>query len=116
LLVAGTPSPSSVVCPQSLTPTARLFPYTTLFRSLGTVHFTSSDSAALLPADYAFTAADAGVHVFSVTLASAGTHSLGASDTVTKTSRALEWTLATSPAAVRTLLVTGIPSPIAAGD
>src|SRR5262249_31170847 len=30
----------------------------------GTVHFTSSDSQAALPADYTFTAADAGVHTF----------------------------------------------------
>jgi len=30
----------------------------------GTVHFTSSDSAARLPGDYTFTAADAGSHVF----------------------------------------------------
>ena len=34
----------------------------------GTVHFTSSDSQALLPASYTFTTADGGVHTFSVTL------------------------------------------------
>lgn len=34
----------------------------------GTVEFTSSDAAATLPADYAFTAADAGSRVFSITL------------------------------------------------
>src|SRR5207244_3431972 len=32
------------------------------------VHFSSSDSAAALPSDYAFTSADAGVHSFIVTL------------------------------------------------
>jgi len=31
---------------------------------VGTVHFTSSDSTATLPANYTFTAADAGVHTF----------------------------------------------------
>jgi hypothetical protein len=31
---------------------------------VGTVHFSSSDSTATLPADYTFTAADAGVHTF----------------------------------------------------
>src|SRR4029077_11781282 len=31
---------------------------------LGTVHFTSSDSAATLPSDYTFTTADAGTHKF----------------------------------------------------
>ena len=34
----------------------------------GTVHFSSSDSLANLPVDYTFTAADNGVHTFSVTL------------------------------------------------
>src|SRR5205807_403080 len=34
----------------------------------GTVHFTSTDPQAVLPGDYTFTAADAGVHTFSVTL------------------------------------------------
>ena len=34
----------------------------------GTVHFTSSDALATLPTNYTFSAADAGVHQFSVTL------------------------------------------------
>lgn len=39
---------------------------------VGTVHFTSNDKVALLPSDYTFTAADAGVHTFSVTLKTRG--------------------------------------------
>jgi FG-GAP-like repeat/RTX calcium-binding nonapeptide repeat (4 copies) len=46
----------------------------------GTVHFTSSDYQAVLPADYSFTAADHGVHTFSVTLDTAGTQSLSVAD------------------------------------
>jgi hypothetical protein len=38
----------------------------------GTIHFSSSDPQAVLPADYTFTAADAGVHTFMATLATAG--------------------------------------------
>jgi hypothetical protein len=34
----------------------------------GTVHFSSTDSHATLPSDYTFTATDAGVHTFNVTL------------------------------------------------
>jgi hypothetical protein len=34
----------------------------------GTVHFTTDDPAGVVPADYTFTAADAGVHAFSATL------------------------------------------------
>jgi hypothetical protein len=56
----------------------------------GTIHFTSSDSRAVLPADYTFTAADAGTHWFSksvcgITFKTAGTRSVTATDTVTVT-------------------------------
>lgn len=46
----------------------------------GTVKFTSSDNAAQLPAEYAFTAADHGVHVFSATLKTSGKESITATD------------------------------------
>jgi hypothetical protein len=52
---------------------------------LGTVHFTSSDAKAKLPADYKFTAADADTHVFSVTLKTKGTQWVRATDKVTTT-------------------------------
>lgn len=45
-----------------------------------TIHFSSSDVQAGLPADYTFTSADAGVHTFTVTLKSAGSKFLGASE------------------------------------
>jgi large repetitive protein len=51
----------------------------------GTVHFTSSDPAAVLPANYTFTGADLGTHTFSVTLNTLGTQSITATDTVTGT-------------------------------
>jgi hypothetical protein len=47
----------------------------------GTVHFSSSDTAAVLPADYTFTATDAGEHVFLVQLQTAGTSTLRVADT-----------------------------------
>jgi hypothetical protein len=50
---------------------------------LGTVHFTSSDPAATLPANYTFTGANLGTHTFSVTLNSPGIQSVTATDTVT---------------------------------
>ena len=46
-----------------------------------TVYFTSSDAEAGLPAEYTFTAADAGVHVFSVTLETNGSQSIAVTDT-----------------------------------
>jgi hypothetical protein len=49
----------------------------------GTIHFTSSDGAAMLPANYTFTAANAGIHsTFSATLNTMGTQSLTATDTL----------------------------------
>jgi hypothetical protein len=55
----------------------------TLYR--GTVHFTSSDAGATLPANYTFLAADNGQHNFSVTWATAGQQSLKATDTADAT-------------------------------
>jgi hypothetical protein len=46
----------------------------------GTVHFTSSDPQANLPADYTFTPADGGVHVFGANLKTAGVQSISATD------------------------------------
>jgi len=51
----------------------------------GTVHFTSSDGSAVLPADYTFTATDSGVHIFSATLNTVGSQTITATDTVTAT-------------------------------
>jgi hypothetical protein len=49
----------------------------------GTVHFSCTDAAATLPADYTYTALDAGTHTFSdgATLRTAGAKSITATDT-----------------------------------
>ncbi|HTU89209.1 MAG TPA: hypothetical protein VMF69_03850 [Gemmataceae bacterium] len=47
----------------------------------GTIHFSSTDPQAGLPANLTFTAADAGVATFSVALKTAGTQSITAQDT-----------------------------------
>jgi hypothetical protein len=47
------------------------------------IHFTSSDSAAILPADYFFTGTDAGSHTFTgVTLMTPGSQSITATDII----------------------------------
>src|SRR5579862_897004 len=53
-----------------------------IFNSI--VHFTSSDSSAVLPLDYRFTSADAGSHTFTngITLMTKGNQSIKATDTV----------------------------------
>jgi hypothetical protein len=70
----------------------------------GTVHFTSSDPQASLPTDYTFTPAEAGVHVFSVTLNTAGSQSVTAADTVTNTVAGSQTGITVTPAATTTLL------------
>jgi hypothetical protein len=47
----------------------------------GTIHFTSSDGAAVLPANYTFLTTDNGVHTFSVTLNTVATQTVTATDT-----------------------------------
>jgi hypothetical protein len=47
----------------------------------GTVHFTSSDAGATLPADYTFVAGDGGTHTFSFTLSALGNQTITATDT-----------------------------------
>src|SRR5439155_22712740 len=51
----------------------------------GTLHFTSSDGQATLPANYTFTAADSGSHAFTngVTLRTTGNQTVTVTDTVT---------------------------------
>ena len=53
----------------------------TLTGYTGTVHFTSSDAQAILPADYTFLASDAGSHVFSFTLKTLGDQTITVTDT-----------------------------------
>jgi FG-GAP-like repeat len=80
---------------------------------LGTVHFTSSDGQAVLPANYAFTATDNGVHTFSVTLKTAGSESVTATDTVTSTITGNASTTVSAGAA--TTLQVSAPSTATAG-
>jgi hypothetical protein len=47
----------------------------------GTVHFTSSDAQAILPADYTFVTADGGSHIFPVTMNSTGSQTINIVDT-----------------------------------
>jgi hypothetical protein len=50
---------------------------------VGTVHFSSSDAAASLPANFTFLSSDGGVEAFSAILNTTGIQSLTATDTVT---------------------------------
>src|SRR5205814_1989106 len=81
----------------------------------GTVHFTSSDSQAVLPANYSFSAGDAGAHTFAATLKTAASQSLTATDTVNGAIGGSQSGATVKPAATSTLVVSGFPSPTTAG-
>src|SRR5262249_45218381 len=74
--VSGFPSPTTAGVAGTFTVTLR-DPYGNIASGYaGTVDFTSSDARAGLPANYTFSATDAGTHTFSATLTTAGTQSL----------------------------------------
>ncbi len=72
----------------------------------GTVHFTSSDRQAALPADDTFTAVDNGVRYFLATLTTAGVQSITATDTGAPTITGTQGGIVVSAAAPDHLLVT----------
>jgi hypothetical protein len=80
----------------------------------GTVHFSSNDGQAMLPADYQFTAGDNGAHTFTVTLKTAGNETVNVNDSV-KTGITGTATVAVSPASISALAVFGFPGIIRPG-
>ncbi len=75
----------------------------------GTVQFSSSDVQAILPADYAFTAADAGSHAFTAALKTAGAQSLTVTDTV-NTAFTTTQSITVAPATAASFVISGFPA------
>ncbi len=111
--VSGFPSSTSAGSPQTFTITIQNADGTTDTGYTGTVHFTSNDPQAVLPADYTFTAANAGVYTFAAVLKTAGTRFITAGDTASwlVTGRA---TTTVTAAAASILVITG-PSSVTPG-
>jgi hypothetical protein len=78
-MAVSAPASATTGSPFNLTVTFK-DPYGNKATYLGTVTFTSTDTQAVLPAAYTFTAADAGAHTFSVTLKTAGPESVTVTD------------------------------------
>jgi hypothetical protein len=113
LAVNGLTTPRAAGAAGTLTVTAK-DPYgNTANGYLGRVHFTSSDGQAILPVDYTFTSTDSGTHSFSngVTLKSAGTQSVNATDTSNGSISGGETGIVVNAGAASTLGVTGIATP-----
>jgi uncharacterized delta-60 repeat protein len=112
--VTGFPSPTTAGTVETITVTARDANGTIAPSYRGTVHFSSSDPQAVLPANYTFTAADQGVHTFAVTLKTAGSQSITATDTATSSITGSESGLTITPAAAAQLILSG-PSSVSSG-
>ncbi len=82
---------------------------------LGTISFSSSDVQAGLPATFTFTAADEGTYTFPVTLRTAGSQSITATDAVTPSITGTESGIAVQAAAATTLTIAGFPTSDTAG-
>jgi hypothetical protein len=98
----------------SVTVTA-LDPYNnTVTGYLGSIHFSSSDTQATLPADYTFAANDYGVHAFSVTLRTAAIQSVTATDSANSLT-GTQAGISVGAATASRLIVAGFPSTTTAG-
>jgi hypothetical protein len=114
MTVAGFPSPTTAGVAGNFTVTLK-DPYGNIASGYtGTVHFTSSDGKASLPANYTFTTADAGVHTFSATLKTAGTQSLTATDTITASLTGTDGGITVKPGAASQFIIAA-PSSVNAG-
>jgi hypothetical protein len=84
LVLTGLPSSTNLGVPQAFTVTAEDSSGRVATGYAGTIHFTSTDQAAVLPADYTFTSADNGSHTFTpgVSLASPGSRVITATDSI----------------------------------
>ena len=82
---------------------------------LGTIHFTSSDVQAGLPANFTFTAGDDGTYTFTVTLKTAGSQSITATDTTTSAITGTLSGISVSPAAASQFVLSGLSSTATVG-
>jgi hypothetical protein len=114
-LVLAATAAETAGAPFSLTVTAQNSSGTTDTGYLGTIHFTSGDALASLPGNYTFAAGDHGTHTFTLTLKTAGSQAVTATD---MTNSAINGTLAqinVSPAAASQFLLSGLSSTATVG-
>src|SRR5207248_2217577 len=115
LVVSGYPATTTAGVTNSFSVTVRDAFSNTATGYVGTVHFSSTDPSAALPANYTFTSGDAGVKNFAAALKTSGTRSISAADTVTGSITGLQSGILVVPAAAVSLVVSGFPNPATAG-
>jgi hypothetical protein len=114
-LVLSAASGETAGAPFSLTVTALKSGGVTDTGYTGTIHFTSSDALAGLPANFTFTAADDGTYTFAVTLKTAGSQSITATDTTTPAITGILSGITVSSAAASQFSLGGLSSSVTAG-
>ncbi len=105
--IAGTSFPVSITALDAFGNTVKGY--------AGTAHFASSDLQAVLPADYTFTSADAGKHIFNAALDTAGTQSITIQDTADASTASSVTGIVVKPAAAAGFTITGFPTATGAG-
>ena len=115
-LVLAAPTAETAGTPFRLTVTAQNSSGKTDTGYTGTIHFTSSDVQAGLPANFTFAAAaDHGTHTFTVTLETAGSQSVTATDTTTSAITGMLSGISISPASASHFVLSGLPSTATVG-
>jgi hypothetical protein len=116
LTVSRFPSPTTAGVSQSFRVTAQDMFGNTTPSFADTVSFRSTDSQAVVSANYTFTSADLGVHTFSTTLKTAGSQSITAQDaTNASVAPGSQISITVNPAAADRLQISGFPSSVIAG-
>lgn len=101
LAVSGVTSPITARATASLTVVARDLYGNTDRSYRGTVHFASTDTSAVLPADYTFRAEDNGAHTFAgVSFRSAGSQTITATDVAHSSIKGEQGSIDVTPGAV----------------
>ena len=113
--VTGFPSPDTAGTPQTLTVTAYDSYGNVATTYGGTVHFTSSDGQAILPANYTITPEQQGTFTVTATLATPGTQSITATDTNVTSITGTESGIVVQSATAKSLTISGLPSTVTAG-
>jgi len=106
IAVMNYPSTTTVNTSGGFTVIVRDFFGNTASGYTGTVHFSSADSLATLPANYLFTIGDQGVHAFAATFKTVGTQTLIATDSMNSPVTGKQSGIAVTPAGVTHLAVT----------
>ena len=111
--VSGIPSPVTAGTAANVTVTAKDAFDNTVTDFAGTVHLASSDVQAVLPPDATL---NGGSQTLSVTLKTAGTQSVSATDSAVWTTTGLQSGITVQPAATATLHLAASPATVVAGD